>query len=84
MMTREFNWNIERNIGIISVNCYGWSKELNIVSWNDMDAKYDIRDWSKGHVNMSKGITLTKEEARKVYEFLKGEFENETGETENN
>jgi hypothetical protein len=24
----------------------GWSKELNLISWNDRDPKYDLREWS--------------------------------------
>ncbi|WP_206460409.1 YdbC family protein [Anaerovorax sp. IOR16] len=41
----------------------GWKKELNLVSWNDGEQKLDIREWSEDHSKMSKGITLTKEEA---------------------
>ena len=33
-------------IGIIRQGTNGWNKELRLVSWNDADPKYDIRDWS--------------------------------------
>ena len=33
-------------IGIIRQGANGWNKELRLVSWNDADPKYDIRDWS--------------------------------------
>ncbi len=39
-----------------------WRKELNLISWNDKEAKYDIRDWSPEHEKMGKGITISKEE----------------------
>ena len=40
----------------------GWKKELNLVSWDDGEPKYDIRSWNKEHTRMGKGLTLTKEE----------------------
>ncbi|WP_255259730.1 YdbC family protein [Lentibacillus sp. CBA3610] len=37
----------------------GWTKELNLVSWNGRDPKYDLRDWSPDKAKMGKGVTLT-------------------------
>lgn len=37
-------------------------KELNLVSWNDRDPVYDLRGWNKDRSEMTKGITLSKEE----------------------
>ncbi|MBP3199255.1 MAG: hypothetical protein J6N21_19970, partial [Butyrivibrio sp.] len=45
----------------------GWRKELNLISWNEAEPKYDIRDWAPDHEKMGKGITLTKEEAKQLY-----------------
>lgn len=53
---------IERHIGVLQTRPNGWRKELNIVSWNNEKAKYDIREWSPDHTRMSRGITLTEEE----------------------
>ena len=36
----------------------------------DNPPKRDIREWSPDHVKMSKGITLTKEEAENIYMLL--------------
>jgi len=47
-------------------------KELNKVSWNDREAKYDIRDWSPDHEKMGKGVTLSDEEFKKLKELLGG------------
>ena len=45
------------------------------MSWNDNDPKYDIRDWDPKHEKMSRGITLTEEEAYELSIMLSGEFE---------
>jgi len=39
-----------------------WTKELNLIRWNNKWDKYDIRDWSDDHTTMSKGVTLTHDE----------------------
>ena len=44
-------------------------------SRNDNDPKYDIRDWNPTHDKMSRGITLTEEEAYELSIILSGEFE---------
>ncbi|WP_245252306.1 YdbC family protein [Paenibacillus sediminis] len=49
-----------------------WTKELRSISWNDKEAKYDIRDWSEDYERMGKGITLSKEEIVALRDFLNG------------
>ena len=71
----QINYEIKEHIGIISENKNGWTKKLNLVSWNDNDPKYDIRDWNPTHDKMSRGITLTEEEAYELSIILSGEFE---------
>jgi len=66
----EIKYEIIENIGVISESSKGWNKELNLVSWNDREPKYDIRDWSPDHEKMGKGITLTKEELKELKELL--------------
>lgn len=61
-------------ICIIRQSANGWNKELRLVSWNDADPKYDIRDWSPDDEKMGKGITLTKEEARNLLGLLEKHF----------
>lgn len=72
----QVNYEIKEHIGIISESKNGWTKELNLVSWNDNDPKYDIRDWNPTHDKMSRGITLTEEEAYELSILLTGEFNN--------
>jgi len=45
-------------------------KELNLISWNEREPKYDIREWSPDHEKMGKGVTLSEEEIM-VEEFIK-------------
>jgi len=66
----EIKYTIKEELGVISQSTKGWSKELNLISWNDRDAKYDLRDWSIGKEKMGKGITLSKEELLTLRELL--------------
>jgi len=68
----EIKYEIIETIGILSENNKGWTKELNLISWNDREAKYDIREWSPDHDKMGKGVTISKEEMVKLKELLKG------------
>ena len=58
----EVKFEIIKKIGELSKSSKGWVKELNLVSWNDREPKYDIREWSPDGQTMSKGVTLSKEE----------------------
>ena len=66
----DFKYYIVEEIGVLSENGRGWTKELNKVSWNGGAPKYDLRDWAPDHEKMGKGITLTEEEAQKLKELL--------------
>lgn len=65
-----FKYEIVEELGNISESAKGWTKELNLVSWNDRDPKYDLRDWAPGHEKMGKGITMSKEELKALKEIL--------------
>jgi len=64
----DIKYEITKHIGVLSEGSKGWRKELNLVSWNDREPKYDIRDWSPGHEKMGKGVTLSADEV----DVLKG------------
>ena len=68
----EIKYEIVEKIGVLSTTDKGWSKELNLVSWNDREPKYDLRDWNENHDKMGKGITLTRDELDKLKETLDG------------
>lgn len=58
----EISFEIVEHIGVLSTGTKGWTKELNLVSWNGREPKYDIREWSPEHDKMGKGLTLSKDE----------------------
>ncbi|SHK30175.1 hypothetical protein SAMN02745248_02256 [Hathewaya proteolytica DSM 3090] len=66
----EIKFEIKETVGVISESTKGWKKELNLISWNDKKAKYDIREWDPEHKKMGKGVTFTVEELRKIKEIL--------------
>ena len=66
----EIKYEIKETLGVLSENNKGWSKELNLISWNDREAKFDVRDWSPEHEKMGKGVTFSKEELIKLREIL--------------
>lgn len=68
---REVTFEIVEEIGVIATHSTGWKKELNLVSWNGGQAKYDIRDWDPGHSRMSRGVTLKEQEMRQIVELLR-------------
>jgi len=70
MSSREVTFEIKEHIGVISENNKGWTKEVNLVSWNGGEAKYDIREWDPEHVKMSRGVTLNEEQATALRDIL--------------
>lgn len=68
----DIKFEIKRNVAIFSESPKGWTKELNIISWNGREPKYDLRDWAPEHKKMGKGITLTAEELKNLKDVLNG------------
>ncbi len=66
----DLTYEIEKKIAVLSTNSKGWQKELNLVSWNNRPAKYDLREWSPEHDKMGKGVTLTEEEFQALKDAL--------------
>jgi hypothetical protein len=66
----DFRYEIIKELGVLSESPKGWSKEINLISWNGGEPKYDIRDWAPGHEKMGKGITLTEQELAKMMQLL--------------
>jgi len=66
----DIKFDLIKQIGVLSKSEKGWTKELNLISWNDREPKYDIRAWSPDGKIMSKGITLSKEELSALKELL--------------
>jgi len=68
----EFSYEIVEQVGILSQSTSGWSRQINLISWNGRAPKYDIRDWAPGNEKMRKGISLSLEELKALKEILNG------------
>jgi hypothetical protein len=66
----DIKFEIVEKIGVLSSSASGWAKQLNLISWNDRDPKYDIREWSPDGEKMGKGVTLSREELVALRELL--------------
>lgn len=63
-------YEVKESYGVLSESAKGWTKELRSISWNDREAKFDIREWSPDDEKMGKGVTLSKDELLKLRDIL--------------
>ena len=66
---QEIKSEIVEHLMVLDERNGGWNLELNIVKWNDGDAKYDIRPWNEDHSKCGKGISLSEEELKKLVAY---------------
>ena len=71
---KEVKFEIINHIGVVLQQSGGWSIELNRISWNGGEPKYDLRSWSSNHEKMGKGITLTEEALRELKKVIDSEI----------
>jgi len=70
----KVEFEIIKALGVLSEKNSGWTKELNLISWNKGTPKYDVREWSPDHLKIGKGITLDAAEAEILQTLLKAEM----------
>lgn len=66
----EFKYEITERIAVLSTNASGWERQLNMVSWNGKEPKYDLRDWAPDGSKMGKGISMTRDELAALKDIL--------------
>ena len=66
----DLKYEIIEHIGVLSEGTRGWRKELNLISWNNGNPKYDIRDWAPDRVKMGKGTTLSQDEMESLINLM--------------
>ena len=66
----EIKYEITESLGVISESAKGWTKEINLVAWNNYAPKYDIREWDPEHTKMGKGLTFTADEIKELRDIL--------------
>ena len=69
---KEIQYEIKQEIAVLSKSDSGYTKEINLISWNGAEPKYDIRSFSPNREKCGKGIT----EAKELLEALQTHFEN--------
>lgn len=72
---QKLKYEIINHIGVVSKSNGGWQIEVNRVSWNGNEPKYDIRSWAPDHEKMGKGITLSEEDLISLAAILDKEVE---------
>lgn len=70
MKNKEFTFSIIEHYGVFDQTESGWTKEVNLVSWNGQDPKIDIRTWDPDHVRSAKIGTLDREAAKELGRIL--------------
>jgi len=66
----EFTYEVVEELGVLSETPRGWTKELNLISWNGREPKYDIREWAPEREKMGKGVTLSGDETAALKTLL--------------
>ena len=54
----EIKYEIVERIAVLGERPRGWERQLNLISWNEGEPQYDIRDGTR----MGKGISLSHDE----------------------
>ena len=71
---KEIQYEIVKEIAVLSTSESGYTKEINLISWNGKEPKYDIRTFSPNREKCEKGITLTADEAAVLLKALQEEL----------
>lgn len=77
MTEKNITCEIVRPIMVLSRNERCYTKEINLISWNGADPKYDIRSWYPDRQKCGKGIALTRDEAVALMDALREVFGDE-------
>ena len=71
---KEIQYEIVKEIAVLSTSESGYTKEINLISWNGKEPKYDIRTFSPNREKCGKRITLTADEAAVLLKALQEEL----------
>ena len=74
---REIQYEIVKEIAVLSTGDSGYTKEINLISWNGKEPKYAIRSFSQNREKCGKGITLNADEAAALLKALQKELNSE-------
>lgn len=71
-MAKKFKYEIKEHFGVVAEEKGYRTLELNLVSFNDAEPKFDLRRWvnKDGERTMGKGCTMTGEQLLTLRELL--------------
>ena len=70
---KESQYESVKESAVLSASDSGYTKEINLISWNGREPKYDIRSFSPNREKCGKGITLNADEAAALLKALQKE-----------
>ncbi len=71
--TENFSWEIVKAFGQFSEERKNYTREVNLIAWNQATPVYDIRGWRVGKDGQShplKGLSLSREELIALRDIL--------------
>lgn len=68
-MAAEVKFEIVERLVVLKDRKPAWDLELNLVSWNGNEPKYDIREWNEDHTRCGKGVSLDEETLKKLVAY---------------
>ena len=74
---REIQYEIVKEIAVLSTGDSGYTKEINLISWNGKEPKYDIRSFSPNREKCGNGIIVNADEAAALLKALQKELNSE-------
>ena len=74
---REIQYEIVKEIAVLSTGDSGYTKEINLISWTGKEPQYDLRSFSPNREKCGKGITLNADEAAALLKALQKELNSE-------
>lgn len=66
----DIEYELIETYGVFDETESGWTREVNLISWNGREPKIDVRTWSPDHSKSAKIGTLSKDAARKLGQIL--------------
>lgn len=75
----NIKYEVRRELGVLTDNNTTWQKLVRLVSWNQAQPKIDVRVWNTETGLPAKGIALSDEEARLLYQILEKYFKEREG-----
>ena len=74
---REIQYEIVKEIAVLSTGDSGYTKEINLISWNGKEPKYRHPQLFPNREKCGKGITLNADEAAALLKALQKELNSE-------